>query len=43
MYLNKDRKLRNELLKNLNPVLKSYMVDKKIRMVIDKKEVYFSG
>ena len=29
---------KNELLKNLNPVLKEYMVEK-IRMVLDKKEL----
>ena len=30
---------RNELLKNLNPIIKDYMVEKKIRMVIDKKNL----
>ena len=30
---------RNVLLKNLNPILKNYMVEKKIRMVVDKKTV----
>ena len=30
---------RNELLKNLNPIIKSYMQEKKIRMVIDKKSL----
>ena len=30
---------RNELLKNLNPIIKSYMTEKKIRMVIDKKNL----
>ena len=30
---------RNELLKNLNPIIKSYMQEKKIRMVIDKKSI----
>ena len=28
---------RNELLKNLNPVIKDYMKEKNIRMVVDKK------
>ena len=28
---------RNELLKNLNPILKEYMQENNIRMVIDKK------
>ena len=32
-------KARNVLLKNLNPVIKEYMVEKKIRMVIDKKSL----
>tara|TARA_B100000035_G_scaffold285196_1_gene268600 strand:+ start:297 stop:818 length:522 start_codon:yes stop_codon:yes gene_type:complete len=32
-------KARNELLKNLNPIIKDYMVEKKIRMVIDKKSL----
>jgi len=32
-------KARNILLKNLNPVIKTYMQDKKIRMVIDKKSL----
>ena len=30
---------RNELLKNLNPIIKEYMVEKKIRMVVDKKSL----
>tara|TARA_B100000963_G_C22629535_1_gene674151 strand:- start:1600 stop:2124 length:525 start_codon:yes stop_codon:yes gene_type:complete len=30
---------RNELLKNLNPLIKDYMKEKKIRMVIDKKSL----
>ena len=30
---------RNELLKNLNPIIKDYMNEKKIRMVIDKKSL----
>ena len=33
------QKARNELLKNLNPIVKNYMQEKKIRMVIDKKNV----
>ena len=32
-------KARNELLKNLNPIIKEYMVEKQIRMVIDKKSL----
>ena len=30
---------RNELLKNLNPIIKEYMNQKKIRMVLDKKSL----
>ena len=30
---------RSELLKNLNPVVKEYMVEKNIRMVLDKKGI----
>ena len=32
-------KARNELLKNLNPIIKEYMNDKRIRMVVDKKSL----
>ena len=32
-------KARNILLKNLNPLIKEYMNEKKIRMVIDKKSI----
>ena len=32
-------KARNELLKNLNPIIREYMQEKKIRMVIDKKNL----
>jgi Skp family chaperone for outer membrane proteins len=32
-------KARSELLKNLNPIIKDYMKEKKIRMVIDKKSL----
>ena len=32
-------KARNELLKNLNPIIKDYMKEKTIRMVIDKKSL----
>ena len=32
-------KARTELLKNLNPVVKEYMIKNNIRMVIDKKEL----
>ena len=30
---------RNELLKNLNPIIRDYMNEKKIRMVVDKKSI----
>tara|TARA_Y100001958_G_C20907018_1_gene326704 strand:- start:31 stop:555 length:525 start_codon:yes stop_codon:yes gene_type:complete len=32
-------KARNELLKNLNPIIKEFMKEKKIRMVVDKKSL----
>ncbi len=32
-------KARSELLKNLNPLIKEYMNEKKIRMVVDKKSL----
>ena len=32
-------KARNELLKNLNPIISEYMKEKKIRMVVDKKSL----
>ena len=32
-------KARSEILKNLNPIMKEYMKEKKIRMVIDKKSM----
>ena len=32
-------KARNELLKNLNPIIKEYMKEKNIRMVVDKKSL----
>ena len=32
-------KARDELLKNLNPIIKNYMAEKKIRMVLDKKSL----
>ena len=32
-------KAKSELLKNLNPIIKDYMKEKKIRMVIDKKGI----
>jgi len=35
-------KARSELLKNLNPVVKEYMVEKNIRMVLDKKGIILS-
>ena len=38
--ISKDRsKARNELLKNLNPIIESYMQEKKIRLVVDKKNI----
>ena len=38
--ISKDRsKARNELLKNLNPIIKEYMQEKKIRLVVDKKNI----
>ena len=32
-------KARNELLKNLNPILETYMKEKRIRIVLDKKSI----
>ena len=32
-------KARSELLKNLNPIMKDYMLSKNIRMIIDKKSM----
>ena len=32
-------KAKSELLKNLNPIIKDYMKEKKIRMVLDKKSL----
>ena len=32
-------KAQEELLKNLNPIIEEYMKEKKIRMVIDKKNI----
>ena len=32
-------KARNELLKNLNPILENYMKEKNIRIVLDKKSI----
>jgi outer membrane protein len=38
--VSKDRKkARDTLLSNLNPIIKEYMMEKKIRMVIDKKSL----
>tara|TARA_B100000886_G_scaffold325710_1_gene271506 strand:- start:738 stop:1259 length:522 start_codon:yes stop_codon:yes gene_type:complete len=38
--ISKDRlKARNELLKNLNPIIEDYMQEKKIRLVVDKKNI----
>ena len=33
------KKARQELLDNLNPIIKNYMKEKKIRMVVDKKSL----
>ena len=33
------KKAKNELLKTLNPIIKDYMVEKKIRYVMDKKSL----
>jgi len=35
----KRSKARTELLKNLNPIMENYMKEKKIRMILDKKEL----
>ncbi len=32
-------KAKNELLKNLNPIVKEYMKEKNIRMIVDKKSI----
>lgn len=32
-------KAKSELLKNLNPIIKNYMQEKKIRMILDKKSL----
>ena len=32
-------KAKNELLRNLNPILETYMKEKKIRIVLDKKSI----
>ena len=38
--ISKERsKARNELLKNLNPILYEYMKNKKIRIILDKKSI----
>ena len=36
---NQRNDARNKLLKNLNPIVKQYMQEKNIRMVIDKKDI----
>ena len=36
---NYRNKAKQELLKNLNPIIEEYMKEKKIRMVIDKKNI----
>ena len=35
----KRRKARNTLLQELNPIIKSYMIEKKIKIVLDKKNI----
>ena len=35
----KRAKAKNELLRTLNPIIKEYMQEKKIRMVVDKKSL----
>ena len=35
----KRTKARNELLKNLNPIVKKYMIDNNIQVVLDKKNI----
>ena len=41
--ISKDRtNARNELMKNLNPIIENYMQEKKIRLVIDKKNIILS-
>ena len=35
-------KARQELLKNLNPILKEYMIEKKIRVILDKKNILYA-
>ena len=35
----KRSKARKELLKNLNPIVENYMKEKKIRVVLDKKNI----
>ena len=42
MFQNKELKARNEFLKNLNPIIRDYMKQKQIRMVIDKKNLIIS-
>ena len=39
IHQNKDQKQEMILLKNLNPIIKEYMKEKKIRMVVDKKSL----
>ena len=35
----KRAKAKNELLKNLNPIMKDYMKEKNIKMIVDKKSL----
>ena len=37
--IKKRSKAKESLLKNLNPIVKDYMKEKKIRMVVDKKSI----
>ena len=34
---NKKKKAKDELLKNLNPIIKDYMIKNKIRLIMNKK------
>ena len=35
----REPKAKNELLKNLNPIMKDYMKEKNIKMIVDKKSL----
>ena len=40
---NKRAKAKNELLKNLNPIMKDYMKEKNIKMIVDKKSLLLAN